>query len=116
MSTLDDAIAKLRRCAAVLDLTPYGEMQAPITIVLDALEARTALLKQASLALDSAVAIASEAAEEWDKAPSGMRAGKILLALCGHVNGYRADITAFHDTRATVRRSLSETPDTEGVK
>lgn len=47
-------------------------------------------------ALKSLVEIAEEAAEEWDKAPSGMRAGKILLALAGHVKGYRQDTDKIH--------------------
>lgn len=47
-------------------------------------------------ALRSAVLIADEAREEWDKAPSGMRAGKILIALSGGCPGYRADIDAIH--------------------
>lgn len=46
--------------------------------------------------LASAVKIAGEAAEEWDKAPAGMRAGKILLALAGHRRGYRPDTDAIH--------------------
>lgn len=46
--------------------------------------------------LASAVKIAAEAAEEWDKAPAGMRAGKILLALAGHRRGYRPDTDAIH--------------------
>lgn len=46
--------------------------------------------------LADAVRIASEAADEWDRAPSGMKAGKILLALAGHVPGYRADTDAIH--------------------
>lgn len=46
--------------------------------------------------LVSAVKIADEAAEEWDKAPAGMRAGKILLALAGHRKGYRPDTDAIH--------------------
>lgn len=57
-------------------------------------------------ALRSAIKIAEEAADEWDKAPSGMRAGKILLALAGHVKGYRADITAIH-------AALPPTPESE---
>jgi hypothetical protein len=46
--------------------------------------------------LNSAVKIAAEAQDEWDKAPSGMRAGKILIALAGGCPGYRADIDAIH--------------------
>lgn len=48
----------------------------------------------------SAIRIAGEAAEEWDKAPSGMRAGKILLALAGHVPGYRRDTDEIHASMA----------------
>lgn len=47
-------------------------------------------------ALRSAVTVANEAAEEWDKAPAGMRAGKILLALAGHRHRYRPDTDAIH--------------------
>jgi hypothetical protein len=49
-------------------------------------------------ALCRAIKIADEAREEWDKAPSGMRAGKILIALSGHLPGYRADIDEIHAT------------------
>lgn len=48
-------------------------------------------------ALQRAVEIAEEAREEWDKAPSGMRAGKILIALSGGCPGYRKDIDEIHD-------------------
>jgi hypothetical protein len=47
-------------------------------------------------ALMSAIAIAEEARREWDAAPNGMRAGKILIALAGGCPGYRADIDAIH--------------------
>lgn len=47
-------------------------------------------------ALERAIKIADEAAEEWDKAPNGMRPSKILLALAGHRPGYRADIDEIH--------------------
>lgn len=47
-------------------------------------------------ALRKAIQTADEAREEWDKAPSGMRAGKILIALAGDCPGYRADIDAIH--------------------
>lgn len=52
--------------------------------------------RRAEAALASAVKIAGEAADEWDKAPEGMRAGKIIMALAGHVPGYRADTDAIH--------------------
>lgn len=57
-------------------------------------------------ALKSAIQVANEAAEEWDKAPSGMRAGKILLALAGHRRGYRADTDAIHAALSTPKESL----------
>jgi len=57
-------------------------------------------------ALDAAVRIADEAREEWDKAPSGMRAGKILVALAGFAPGYRADIDAIHEARRLAKRVM----------
>jgi hypothetical protein len=52
-------------------------------------------------ALQAAIKIADEAREEWDKAPAGMRAGKLLIALSGHLKGYRPDIDAIHAALAT---------------
>jgi hypothetical protein len=60
-------------------------------------ECETARLRRNLVA---AVRIAGEAAEEWDKAPGGMRAGKILLALAGHRPGYRADTDDIHASLA----------------
>jgi hypothetical protein len=60
---------------------------------MDELIAENAMLREA---LASAVKIADEAREEWDKAPSGMRAGKILIALAGGCPRYRADIDKIH--------------------
>lgn len=57
-------------------------------------------------ALESAIRIAEEARLEWDRAPSGMRAGKILIALSGGCPGYRADIDAIHDTIRKARREV----------
>lgn len=48
-------------------------------------------------ALHRAVKIAEEARQEWDAAPSGMRAGKILIALSGGCPGYRRDIDEIHE-------------------
>lgn len=62
----------------------------------EAYEANQARISELEDRLRDAIRIAAEAAEEWDKAPSGMRAGKILLALAGHVPGYRADTDAVH--------------------
>ena len=47
-------------------------------------------------ALIGAIKIAHEARIEWDKAPSGMKAGKLLIALSGNLPGYRADIDKIH--------------------
>lgn len=48
-------------------------------------------------ALIHAIEVAEEAFNEWDAAPDGMRAGKILKALSGSAPRYRADIDAIHD-------------------
>lgn len=47
-------------------------------------------------ALRTAVKVADEARDEWDKVPSGMKAGKLLIALSQPSLNYRADITAMH--------------------
>lgn len=47
-------------------------------------------------ALAAAVKVADEAREEWDSAPSGMKAGKLLIALSGGCPRYRADIDEIH--------------------
>ncbi len=51
-------------------------------------------------ALRHAIEVAEEARVEWDEAPSGMRAGKLLIALTGGIPIYRADITEIHDVLA----------------
>jgi hypothetical protein len=51
---------------------------------------------QLRAALKKAIKVADEARDEWDKAPSGMRAGKILIALSGNCPGYRKDIDEIH--------------------
>ncbi len=51
-------------------------------------------------ALEAAVEVADEARDEWDAMPSGMKAGKLLIALSGRLPGYRADIDAIHAARA----------------
>jgi hypothetical protein len=53
-------------------------------------------------ALKAAVKIADEARDEWDKAPANMKAGKLLIALSGHLQGYRPDIDSIH---AALRRA-----------
>lgn len=54
-------------------------------------------------ALQSAIAVADEARREWDAAPNGMRAGKILIALAGGCRGYRADIDKIHAAAGTAK-------------
>lgn len=74
----------------------YGEVFARAASALQASE--QALV----LALDTITAmieVASEARDEWDAAPQGMRAGKLLIALCGSMKGYRHDIDAIHANR-----------------
>ncbi len=51
-------------------------------------------------ALAAAIRVAREAADEWDTAPAGMRAGKILLALSGWRPGYRPDTDLIHEAIA----------------
>lgn len=57
-------------------------------------------------ALKSAIAIAEEARLEWDAAPSGMRAGKLLIALAGHIKRYRPDIDKIH---AALAKAMPQT-------
>lgn len=47
-------------------------------------------------ALRTAIKIAGEARREWDAAPSGMKAGKLLIALSGGCKNYRVDIDHIH--------------------
>jgi hypothetical protein len=62
-------------------------------------------------ALERAVKVAGEARDEWDRAPAGMKAGKLLIALSGNLSGYRRDIDAIH---AALALTTSE-PDAGGV-
>jgi hypothetical protein len=57
---------------------------------------RADIAEQMAEALRSAIRVADEAREEWDKAPSGMKAGKLLIALSNPDLKYRADITTIH--------------------
>jgi hypothetical protein len=63
------------------------------------------ITEQLAEALEAALKIADEARKEWDEAPTGMRAGKLLIALSGGLRGYRADIDAIHDTLAAYEAS-----------
>ena len=58
-------------------------------------------------ALKTAVKAAEEARREWDAAPNGMKAGKLLIALGGGLPGYRADIDEIH---AAIAHSIGATP------
>lgn len=58
-----------------------------------ALQERVAKLETA---VATAIKVADEAREEWDKAPEGMKAGKLLIALSGGLPGYRRDIDSIH--------------------
>lgn len=64
-------------------------------------------------ALRSAIKIADEAREEWDKAPSGMKAGKLLIALSGNLSGYRHDIDAVHAALASAQQEPAPAADAE---
>lgn len=59
-------------------------------------------------ALAMAVKVADEAQAEWDAAPEGMRAGKLIIALSGRAPRYRAEIDKIHATLA--RAKLTEPP------
>lgn len=67
--------------------------------------ARVGLLESA---LTAAIEVADQARGEWDAAPQGMKAGKLLIALSGHAPGYRADIDAIH---AIHRAAVADTTD-----
>jgi hypothetical protein len=95
------AEAEMTRHFKAADLDAFIEVEAKATTlrVAMALCGREATLPDtASLAaaLTSAIAIAAEAVTEWDRAPSGARPGKILMALGGHLPGYRKDIDLVH--------------------
>jgi hypothetical protein len=98
---LDLAKQEMARRRAVGDEDTRAEVEARATAlrVAMALCGREATLPDtASLAaaLTSAIAIADEAVTEWDRAPSGARPGKILMALAGHLPGYRKDTDLVH--------------------
>lgn len=54
-------------------------------------------------AMETALSVAEEARREWDEAPSGMYAGKLLIALTDPTLHYRADITGMHAAVAAAR-------------
>lgn len=91
-SHVNSSRSRIRDAAG--DYIMSGMNNEKAAIIVAAVNARWAL----TLALKSAIAIADEAQDEWDKAPAGMRAGKILTALAGYCRGYRADIDLIHLT------------------
>ncbi len=68
------------------------------------------LLSRVKEALMAARSVAEEARVEWDEAPEGMKAGKLLIALSGALPGYRADIDEIHATIKAVTE-LEAIPD-----
>ena len=105
------------------DADAFSEAEAKATAlrVAMALCGREATLPDtASLAaaLTSAIAVADEAVTEWDRAPSGARPGKILMALSGRLPGYRKDTDLIHAAlyQATARNvAAGITPKVEEI-
>lgn len=75
-----------------------AQNQASVLVIAD----QSAVLAKAHAALLTAVRIAELARQEWDTAPNGMRAGKLLIALAGHLPGYRADIDTIQEAIAAI--------------
>jgi hypothetical protein len=65
-------------------------------------------LRLASDTLTAAIEVADQARDEWDTAPAGMKAGKILIALSGQAPGYRIDTDAIHANRQRIAALLAE--------
>jgi hypothetical protein len=68
----------------------------------DEIERLAAVNADLLAALKAAISMADEVRDEWDKAPADMKAGKLLIALSGHLQGYRSDIDRIH---AALRRA-----------
>ena len=95
------AEAEMARCHKDSDTDAFAEAEAKATAlrVAIALCGRDAALPDTvslAAALRSAIAVADEAVTEWDRAPSGARPGKILMALAGRLPGYRKDTDLIH--------------------
>ncbi|CAM5404014.1 hypothetical protein AFEL58S_02080 [Afipia felis] len=58
-------------------------------------------------ALETAIRVAEEARQEWDAGPSGMKAGKLLIALSDPTLKYRSDITTMHAALAKAKGDAS---------
>jgi hypothetical protein len=107
----------MARCQKHGDTDAFSEAEAKATALRVAMTlcGREATLPDtASLAaaLASAIAVADEAVTEWDRAPSGARPGKILMALAGHLPGYRKDTDLIHAAlyQATARNVAAQPP------
>lgn len=74
----------------------------------DQVEELTDLVGALTTTLAMAVKVADEARKEWDAAPEGMKAGKLLIALSGNLSGYRADIDSIHAALARGRQIEQE--------
>lgn len=87
--------AEMRRRGLLPPDRAYGltENEQTAALMMNALLEQNQKLRSA---LTNAVEVAGEAADEWDKAPDGMKAGKVLLALAGRLKGYRSDIDQIH--------------------
>jgi hypothetical protein len=120
---LELARAEMARCQKHGDTDAFSEAEAKATALRVAMTlcGREATLPDtASLAaaLASAIAVADEAVTEWDRAPSGARPGKILMALAGHLPGYRKDTDLIHAAlySATARNvAAGTTPKVEEI-
>lgn len=75
------------------ETTQWAELCDELDDEVEELRDRVGIL---TTALALAVTVADEARNEWDAAPSGMKAGKLLIALSGNLPGYRADIDTIH--------------------
>jgi len=111
---LDLAKAEMARCRNDGDVDAFTEAEAKATAlrVAMALFGREATLPDTvslAAALTSAIAVANQAVTEWDRAPSGARPGKILMALAGHLPGYRKDTDLIHAAlfQATARNGVA---------
>lgn len=69
-----------------------------------------AALKAAHEAIELAICIANEAANEWDAAPAGMKAGKILLSLAGQRKGYSDRADKVHAALPIIQAALASLP------
>lgn len=98
MTAPTEAIARLEAASKWTD--GRGEPLDNVFVIAADLSAALAYTETLEGALESAVKVAREAADEWDRAPAGMKAGKLLIALSGNFPKYRADIDAIHAARA----------------